>query len=96
MYVIAAITRSPEQKHTKQNRKYNMQPSTIHLLKRIEELKQIEPKSKEQSAKLIELAAEAKALGYEVEVKETKKSSKKAKVDKLPVDDEQQEDNTQL
>ena len=73
-----------------------MQPSTIHLLERIVELKQIEPKSKEQSAKLIELAAEAKALGYEVEVKETKKSSKKAKVDKLPVDDEQQEDNTQL
>jgi len=73
-----------------------MQPSTIHLLERIVELKQIEPKSKEQQAKLIELAAEAKALGYEVEVKETKKSSKKSKVDKLPVDDEQEEDNTQL
>ena len=73
-----------------------MQPSTIHLLERIVELKQIEPKSKEQKAKLIELAAEARALGYEVEVKETKKSSKKAKVDKLPVDDVQEEDNTQL
>ena len=76
-----------------------MQPSTIHLLKRIEELKQIETKTKEQSAKLIELIAEAKALGYDVEVKEAKKSfksSKKSKVDKLPVDDEQEEDNTQL
>ena len=73
-----------------------MQPSTIHLLKRIEELKQIETKSKEQSAKLIELIAEAKALGYDLEVKEAKKSSKKAKVDKLPVDYEQEEDNTQL
>jgi len=74
-----------------------MQPSTIHLLKRIEELKQIETKTKEQSAKLIELAAEAKALGYDVEVKETKKSSKKAKVDKIPVDDVQDQDNnTQL
>ena len=73
-----------------------MQPSTIHLLERIVELKQIEPKTKEQSAKLIELIAEAKALGYEVETKETKKSSKKAKVDKLIVDEEQEEDNTQL
>ena len=73
-----------------------MQPSTIHLLERIVELKQIEPKSKEQQAKLIELAAEAKALGYEVELKENKKSSKKAKVDKLIVDEEQEEDNTQL
>ena len=73
-----------------------MQPSTIHLLKRIEELKQIEPKTKEQSAKLIELTAEAKALGYEVETKEAKKSSKKAKVDKLIVDQEQDDNNTQL
>lgn len=73
-----------------------MQPSTIHLLERIVELKQIEPKSKEQQAKLIELAAEAKALGYEVELKETKKSSKKAKVDKLPVVDIPEDNNTQL
>jgi len=91
-----ATERNKQQQQLKQNRKYNMQPSTIHLLKRIEELKQIETKTKEQSAKLIELAAEAKALGYEVEVKETKKSSKKEKVDKLPVDDVQEEDNTQL
>jgi len=73
-----------------------MQPSTIHLLERIVELKQIEPKSKEQKAKLIELAAEARALGYEVEIEADKKPSKKAKVDKLPVDDEQQDNNTQL
>ena len=73
-----------------------MQPSTIHLLKRIEELKQIETKTKEQSAKLIELIAEAKALGYDLEVKEAKKSSKKVKLDKLIVNQEQDEDNTQL